>query len=183
VGLVNPFGQQARAEWTFPAGNGRDISKQTVTVSGDLQADLDPVESPWTSPDLGYKKKITVTVQYCVTGPDECSAEATASVSTATVYSLPTIALAPLLGTCGAVKPYGGEWRTDQNCTGSWVVAPAKVSVLCVAKSEQYSQFPAGNPAPLPWTPLTTWYLTTDQKWFRTPAVGPVGTAKIPSCE
>jgi hypothetical protein len=181
VGLVDPHAQQVRAQWSFPAGNGRDISKQTVKVSGDVQAELDPGKSPWTS-EIGYGKTVTVTVQYCVTDPDECSNEVSASISTPTVYSLPTIALAPLLGSCGVSKPYGGEWLTDQNCTGSWVIAPAKVSVLCVQKSEQYPEFPAGNPAPLPFKELSTWYLTTDQKWYRTPAVGPVGNTKIPPC-
>jgi hypothetical protein len=98
------------------------------------------------------------------------------------VYSLPTIALAPLLGSCGVTKPYGGEWLTDQNCTGDWVVAPVEVAVLCVQKSEKYPEFPLGNPAPLPFKELSTWYLTIDQKWYRTPAVGPIGNANIPPC-
>ncbi|MET0863746.1 MAG: fibronectin type III domain-containing protein [Nakamurella sp.] len=183
--LVDPGGQRVAASWTFPTGNGRDVSKQTVRVSGDVKADLDPGALSWTSEDIGYGKSVKVTVQYCVTGPDECSAEATETVSTPKVFSLPTIALAPLTGTCGAAQQYPGEWLTDQNCkggTGSWVVAPAKVEVLCRATGESYPSFPAGNPAPLPFEPLATWYLTTDQKWFRTPAVGPAGNANIPPC-
>ena len=182
VDLVDPRGQQVSAGWTFPAGNGREISKQTVKVSGDAKADLDPSKSPWTSEDIGFGKSVTVTVQYCVTGPDECSPEVTAKVSTPAAFSLPTIALAPLLGTCGVATQYSGEWLTDQNCTGNWVVAPAKVEVLCRATGETYPALPAGNPAPPPFDPMSTWYLTTDAKWFRTPAVGPVGNTKIPPC-
>ncbi|MEP6559636.1 MAG: fibronectin type III domain-containing protein [Nakamurella sp.] len=182
AGLADPRGQKVTASWVFPAGNGREVGKQTVKVSGDVKADLDPSTSPWTSDDIGYGKSVTVTVQYCVTSPDECTAEVSAKVGTPTVFSLPTIAITPLNGTCGVAKQYGGEWLTDQNCTGRWVVAPDKVEVLCRATGESYPALPVGNPAPPPFDPLATWYLTADQKWYRTPAVGPAGTAKIPTC-
>ena len=129
---------------------------------------------------------MTVTVTYCVTGPDECSAPVAKTISTPVVFSLPTVALAPLAGTCGVAQQYPGEWLTDQNCsaTGDWVVAPAKVEVLCKAAGASYPAFPAGNPTPLPWPdPLSSWYLTTDQKWFRTPSVGSAGNATIPTCQ
>ena len=50
------------------------------------------------------------------------------SPTTPKQFSVATVALPPLLGTCGRADQYAGDWLTEQTCAGgSWVLAPEPV--------------------------------------------------------
>jgi hypothetical protein len=182
---VNPAdAQQVTVSWGFPdTGNGRKITARTVKISG--VDDVRIADGSWVGA-VGYAKTVTATVQYCVEGPDACSDEVTAKVTTpaappAPTFSLATVALAPLTGTCGAGAQYDGEWRTDAECGGGLVVAPAPVEVKCIDQAGVgYPEVPAGN-KPDPIAVRTDWYLSSDNKWYRAAAFAPAGTT-IPAC-
>jgi hypothetical protein len=162
------------ATWTFPGGNGRDVTSQTVQITGAV-TETPPssgLTGSW-SRDIGYGQSVTVTVKYCVTGTGgqpECRQSA-ATAATATKFTLATVAQPPLTGTCGVPVQYEGEWRTDINCApGVWVTAPDSVDLLCVATGAGYPQYPAGSPEPQPYPIVNQWYRGADAIWYRQPA-------------
>jgi hypothetical protein len=180
---------------------------RTVQVSGAVTAGLDPADANWLA-DIGFAASVTVTVRYCVTGPDECSEATARSPSTVQPVTLASIALDPLDGTCGVDEPYPGAWRTESDCArGDWITAPEPIDVLCRASGPSYPEKPAtaipttapspapSTPASAPSTPASSpapppsvaqsdrWYLAADQKWFRATAIAPPGRANLPTCE
>jgi hypothetical protein len=195
--LDAPFGRTVTVTWSFPDSNGRDVVGRTVHITGAATADPDPADGSW-SKDIGFSASVTVTVRYCVTGPDECSELSVDSPSTATPVSLATVSLGPLDGTCGVAEPYPGAWRTEANCgSGTWITAPDPINVLCRATGPSYPETPSDGPTTTPPStppssaPATTppvaqsnrWYRAADQKWYRATAVAPAGRATIPTCE
>jgi len=204
--LDAPFGRSVTVTWSFPDGNGRDVVGRTVQITGAATANPDPADGSW-STDIGFSASVTVTVRYCVTGPDECAEASTRSPSTATPVSLATLSVGPLDGTCGVDEPYPGTWRTEATCgSGDWVTAPDPIDVLCRATGPSYPETPSGGPVTSPpTTPPSTppssapptsppsstppvaqsnrWYLAADQKWYRATALALPGRATIPTCE
>ena len=188
--------------WSFPEGSGRQISGRTVKISGAVTADPDPADGSW-SADIGFASSVTVTVRYCVTGPDECAEATEQSPNTPTPVSLAVLALDPLDGTCGVDQPYPDAWRTEAECgAGAWITAPNPIGVLCRAAGPSYPQTPSGSgptaqaAAPPATPPSTTppsstppvaqstqWYLATDHKWYRATAIASPDRTTIPSCE
>jgi hypothetical protein len=184
VAPIDKWGTTLEVTWTFPGGNGRQVTSQTVQISGAVTDNpaLSGLSGKW-SRDVGYGATISATARYCVgSGATQECKEATAKGSTATVFIIATQALAPLTGTCAVPEPYEGEWRTDANCApGIWVPAPNPASLLCVQAGPSYPEFPAGNPAPAPFKMVNQWYLDKDRNWYRKPALdGP--PSGIPTC-
>lgn len=184
VAPTEKWGRSMSVTWTFPGGNGRPVLSQSVQITG--AATDSPAVSGLTGSwrrDLDYGSSITVTVRYCVaTGGGQDCRQASASGSTATAFVVATQSLAPLPGTCAADEPYPGEWRLEADCDPAhWVPAPAPASLLCVRSGPAYPEFPAGNPAPIPFKMLNQWYLATDGKWYRQPVLTNPDS-KIPSC-
>ncbi len=177
--------------WTFPGGNGRKVVSQTVQITGAVTENPASPELTGTwSGDIGHGKTVTVVARYCVEaggegieavgGRGECK-EARDTVTTATAFSVATVALEPLTGTCGLPSREGGEWRTEADCApGTWVPAPAQVQLVCTATGPEYPGLPAGNPG-LPVPNVNQWYLGVNDNWYRKPALsGPDAT--IPTC-
>ena len=179
VTVPDQWGRTVQVDWTFPGGNGREVTAQTVTIDG---ADIAPRPTSW-SRDVGYGATVTATVAYCVgTGADRDCREATARGATATLFTVATRALAPLTGTCATPSPYPGEWRTEDTCApGTWVPAPRAADLLCVRTGPAYPALPAGGPGPVPGEQVTAWYQDKDRLWYRKPVfVNP--DSKIPTC-
>ena len=182
--LGSTWGESVTAAWTFPDGNGREISSRSVQIRGAVTATPDAAAGRWTG-DIGFGASVIITVRYCVAGGAEpvCTEQTVQSPVTATAVPLPTIMLAPLAGTCGVAEPYPGAWRTQDECgSGDWVLAPATVAVLCSTSGPGYPQVPAGGPDPGPVTESDQWYLATGDRWFRASAVDAGGRATIPTC-
>lgn len=181
---VDEWSSTVTASWTFPGGNGRDVTSQTVTVSGAVSDswDEDTLTGSW-SKDIGYGKSVKITVKYCVAGDRPECREASATAATATPFRLATRALAPLTGTCGVPTQYDGEWRTQSTCgaDGTWVPAPTAIDVLCHAAGKPYPELPAGNPATPPYEQVNQWYRGVDDNWYRKP-VFPDPDSTIPTC-
>ena len=158
-------GRQITVSWSIPdsSGDGREISERTVTISGDVTADLDPATKTWTSDQLGLSQTVTVTVRYCVSaGPDPCQ-EATDDATTTSSLALATVAIGELPGTCGAAAQYDGEWRKEQDCpAGGWVVAPAPVDLKCLdSRGIKYPSAPGSGDTD------DRWFRATDNRWYR----------------
>ena len=177
VTLPDKWGSTVQVDWTFPGGNGRDVVSQTVAING---ADIAPAPAPWRN-DVGYGTKVTATVRYCVAGATPECKDATATGSTATLFTIATQALTPLTGTCAVPTPYEGEWRTQATCSpGTWVEAPNPADLLCTQAGPAYPEFPAGNPVSSP-KPVNVWYQDKDRNWYRKPVfLNP--DSKIPTC-
>lgn len=179
VALPDEWGHTVQVEWSFPGGNGREVTAQTVTIAG---ADVSPRFGSWRQ-DVKYGVTVTATAAYCVgTGADRECREATARAATATLFTVATQALAPLTGTCAAPSPYPGEWRTEDTCApGTWVPAPQAADLLCVRNGPAYPALPAGNPGPVPGGQVNDWYQDQNRLWYRKPVfVDP--DSKIPTC-
>ena len=153
VAPTDKWGRTIRADWTFPGGNGREVTSQTVTITGAANdtPDASSLTGSW-SRDVGYGATISVTARYCVgTGATQECKEATAKGSTASVFVVATQALAPLTGTCAVPEPYEGEWRTDANCApGSWVPAPNPAEPAVCAGRRDLPRVPGRQPGPRP---------------------------------
>jgi len=178
VSLPDKWGSTVQVDWAFTGGNGRDVVSQAVTING---ADIAPVPAQWRG-DVGYGTKVTATVRYCVAaGPTPECKDATATGSTANLFTIATQALAPLTGTCAVPTPYEGEWRTQATCSpGPWVEAPKPADLLCVQAGPAYPEVPAGNPATSPKT-VNVWYQDKDRNWYRKPVfLNP--DSNIPTC-
>jgi hypothetical protein len=182
--LERTWGESVTATWSFPDGNGREITARSVQIRGAVTADPDVTTGSWTG-DIGFGASVTVTVRYCVAAAEPvCAEKQTQSPSTATAVPLPTIALDPLTGTCGAAEPYAGAWRTQDECgSGTWVVAPATVAVLCTTSGPSYPAVPPVGPDPGPIVEADQWYLAAGDRWFRAGAVDAGGRATIPPCD
>jgi hypothetical protein len=179
VSLPEKWGSVAQVDWSFPGGNGRDVVSQTVTING---SGIAPAPARWRE-DVGYGTTVTATVQYCVgAGSTQECKDATATGSTANLFTVATRALTPLTGTCAVPAPYEGEWRTQATCSpGTWVEAPKPADLLCVRTGPSYPEFPAGNPAPSPFNPVNVWYQDKDRNWYRQPVfLDP--DSSIPTC-
>lgn len=173
--LSKRWGESVTADWTFPGGNGRDVTDAAVTISG-----VDSVSAAagsWTG-KIGFDKSVTVTARYCVAdGPEpRCVETSVSSPTTPKLFSVATIALPPLLGTCGQPDQYAGDWLAEQACAGgSWVLAPTPVDVLCRATGLGYPSLPAAT------TNDNRWYLAADNHWYR---IGAFAAAKnVPDCK
>lgn len=71
-------GNTAKFTWSFPSsGNGRPVSAQTVTINGTA---VNAGAGSW-SKDVGYSKTEKGVIQFCVSGPTQCTA-ASDSVTT-----------------------------------------------------------------------------------------------------
>jgi hypothetical protein len=185
VGPADKWSSTVAANWTFPGGNGRPVTSQTVTITGAIteSRDEDKLTGSWTK-DIGYGASVEVTVKYCVADagqPPQCR-EASDTATTATTFQLATQALSPLTGTCGVATQYDGEWRTQATCgaDGTWVPAPTKIGVLCQQAGETYPHYPAGNPTK-PNESMNQWYLDVDGNWHRKPVFAQPDP-KIPTC-
>ena len=179
VSRPDEWGRTIRVDWTFPGGNGREVTAQTVTING---TDVAPRPGSW-SQDVGYGATVAATVTYCVgAGAERECREATARGATATLFTVATRALAPLTGTCATPEPYAGQWRTEDTCApGTWVPAPRAADLLCVTSGPAYPALPAGGPGPVPGDQLTAWYQDKDRLWYRKPVfLDPDST--IPTC-
>lgn len=184
VAPTDKWGRTIEVTWTFPGGNGRDVTAQTVTISGAANdsPDASNLTGSWKR-DVDYGATISAKARYCVgSGATQECKEATATGSTATAFAVATQALAPLDGTCAVPERYEGEWRTVDNCApGVWVTAPAPAELLCVQTGPSYPEFPAGNSAPAPFKMVNQWYLDKNRNWYRKPALsGPPD--EIPTC-
>ncbi len=184
VAPTDRWASTVAATWTFPGGNGREVTSQTVTISGSVSETQSPTGLTGSlTRDIGFGHTVTVTARYCVgSGAGQECREAAATTSTATVFSVATQALQPLAGTCAVPTPYEGEWRTENTCApGTWVVAPSPADLLCVQTGLSYPELPAGNPAPPPYKMVNQWYLGKDHNWYRKPVLASPDP-KIPTC-
>ena len=127
---------------------------------------------------------MTATAKYCVgTGATQACKYATASASTADLFTLAIRALAPLTGTCAVPDPYEGEWRTQATCSpGTWVPAPTSADLLCVRSGPSYPEFPVGNPASTPFKQVNVWYQDKQRNWYREPVFLDPDSKMIPTC-
>ncbi len=173
--LSQTWGQSVTAGWTFPGGNGRTVTETTLTITDVDQVDVGA--DSWTG-KIGFGKSVTVTARYCVgDGPEpRCAEKSVTSPTTPKAFSVATVALPPLLGTCGLPDQYAGDWLAEQSCAGgAWVLAPEAVTVLCVTKGKGYPATPGAT------TNDNRWYLATDTRWYRAAAFA---TAKnVPTCD
>ncbi len=173
--LSDPWGPSVTANWTFPGGNGRTVTETQVSISG--VDSVDAAAGTWTG-RIGFDKSVTVTVRYCVgDGPEpRCAEKSATSPTTPKPISVPTVALPPLLGTCGRPDQYAGDWLTEQACGGGqWVLAPEPVAVLCTSTGSTYPTTPGATAKD------NRWYLAADIRWYRTAAFA---TAKnVPNCD
>lgn len=173
VGPADKWGTVLDVSWTFPGGNGREVTSQEVKITGAVSETVTAsVLTGSRTPDVGYNQAITVTARYCVGqgAAQECR-DASGTGKTATPFQVATQALAPLTGTCAAPEPYPGEWRTEADCApGVWVTAPNPADLLCVKAAVEYLEVPSGNPMAQP-KMVNQWYLGIDHNWYRKPAL------------
>jgi hypothetical protein len=108
-------GQTISFDWSFPGGNGRKVSSQTVTING---SPVTASAGHW-SGTVGWGQTRTATVTMCVSGPNACT---TASARASTQWPSGTVgsAGAPTFTSLSNLTPDGNLGAGNQVQVSCW---------------------------------------------------------------